>query len=153
MIVVLGIGNRMRSDDGIGSIIASELKSFRLAKVNVFDCETSPENYLEQVIALRPAWVIFIDACNFGGAAGEFKLFEYQEIPAVSYGLLSTHTLPLGLSIELIRNQVNCRISLLGIQPKSLNFGMKLSEDLIRAKQEIIQFIFKLLSDKMVDLV
>jgi len=139
--VILGIGNRLRSDDGIGSLVASELATYEYDKLIIYDCETTPENYIDKVVEVKPDWVIFIDACNFEAKPGEFKLFEEDEIKEISYGLLSTHTLPLTLTIELIKKQHNCRISLLGVQPKSFIMATDLSPELLEAKQKIIQFI------------
>lgn len=161
-IVILGVGNRMRGDDAIGSIVAEEI--LRLAqndrqfmchsegaeateeshKLIIYDTETTPENFIEKVVGLKPDRLIFIDACNFGGQAGEYKLFEDEEIKEITYGLLSTHTLPLVLTIELIKKQHNCKVSLLGIQPKSFTMGSDLSSELIGVKDNIIQFIKKI---------
>jgi len=186
--VILGVGNRLRSDDGIGSLIAEEIlryaqndkqffchsegalateesqkRSIREAIVRsdssaspqnditfnliVFDVETTPENYIDKVVEAKPDWVIIVDACNFSVEPGEFKLFEEDEIKEISYGLLSTHTLPLTLTIELIKKQHNCRISLLGIQPKSFTMSTDLSPELLEAKEKIIQFIKKLITE------
>jgi hydrogenase 3 maturation protease len=153
-IVILGVGNRFRGDDAIGSLVASELSAmlqassfiFQDNNIVIYDTETTPENFIDKVVEAKPDWVIFIDACNFRGEPGEFKLFEEDEISEISYGLLSTHTLPLTLTIELIKKQHNCRISLLGIQPKQLTMGQELSPEVLQAKDKIIQFIKKLIA-------
>jgi hydrogenase 3 maturation protease len=156
-IVILGVGNRMRGDDAIGSIIAEEI--LRLAQNDrQFMChsegaEATEESHkliiydTEKVVGLKPDRLIFIDACNFGGQAGEYKLFEDEEIKEIAYGLLSTHTLPLVLTIELIKKQHNCKVALLGIQPKSFTMGSDLSSELIGVKDNIIQFIKKLITE------
>ncbi len=140
-IVVLGVGNRMRSDDGIGSIIAQEMASVASTNLIVYDTETTPENFIEKVVQAKPDWVIFVDACNYQIAPGEFKLFEEAEIKEIAYGLLSTHTLPLTLTIELIKKQHDCRISLLGIQPKSFLMGNELSLEINNAKNQILDYL------------
>lgn len=139
--VIVGIGNRMRSDDAIGSLIAQELTSYNLNNVVIYDAGISPENYIDKVVAEKPDWIIFVDACNFEGKPGEFKLFEENEIQEISYGLMSTHTLPLTLTIELIKRQHNCRISLIGIQPKSFTMSSDLSTEILNAKSKVIEYI------------
>lgn len=147
-IVILGVGNPLRSDDGIGSIVAQEILRFaqndKLENLIVYDCETTPENYIDKVIDAKPDWVIFVDACNYNAKPGDFKLFEEDEIKDISYRLLSTHTLPLTLTIELIKKQHNCRISLLGIQPKYFTMGADLSAELSYTKGKVVEFIKKL---------
>ena len=148
-IVILGVGNRMRGDDAIGSVVASELAvrykdsgpKLNDKNVYIFDTETTPENFIEKVVGLKPDWLIFIDACNFGGQAGEYKLFEEDEIKEIAYGLLSTHTLPLVLTIELIKKQHNCKVSLLGIQPKQFNIGTDMSSEIDKVKYNIIEYL------------
>jgi hydrogenase 3 maturation protease len=144
-IVIVGVGNRMRTDDGIGSIIASELMSQLPDNILVYDAESSPENYIDKIVQAKPDWVIFIDACNFKTRPGEFKLFEESEIQDISYGLLSTHTLPLTLTIGLIKQQHKCRISLLGIQPKSFLMGMEMTTELNNAKSKIIEYLISII--------
>lgn len=140
-IVILGVGNRMRSDDGIGSLVASDLLQYKYDNLVVYDCETTPENYIDKAVEAKPDWVIFVDACNYEAKPGEFKLFEEKEIEDISYGLLSTHTLPLTLTIELIKKQCNCRISLLGIQPKSFTMGVDLSTELMYARGKVVEYL------------
>lgn len=143
-IVIIGVGNRMRADDGIGSIIAAELMSQLPDNILVYDAESSPENYIDKIVQAKPDWVIFIDACNFKAQPGEFKLFEESEIQDISYGLLSTHTLPLTLTIELIKQQHKCRVSLLGIQPKSFLMGLDISPELHDSRRKIIDYLKKI---------
>ncbi|MCX7785918.1 MAG: hydrogenase 3 maturation endopeptidase HyCI [candidate division WOR-3 bacterium] len=139
--MIIGIGNRMRSDDAIGSLIAEELKTYNLNNVTIFDVGITPENYIDKAVAEKPDWIIFVDACNFDAKPGEYKLFEENEIQDIAYGLMSTHTLPLTLTIELIKKQHNCRISLLGIQPKSFTMSSDLSTEILNAKSKVIEFI------------
>jgi hydrogenase 3 maturation protease len=140
-IVIIGVGNRMRSDDGVGSLVAQDLLQYKYDNLTVYDSETSPENYIEKVVSAKPDWVIFVDACNYDVKPGEFKLFEGEEIADISYGLLSTHTLPLTLMIELIKKQHNCRISLVGIQPKSFSMGEDLSTELQYTRGKVVEYL------------
>ncbi|MEO0091524.1 MAG: hydrogenase 3 maturation endopeptidase HyCI [candidate division WOR-3 bacterium] len=147
-VVIVGIGNRLRSDDAIGSLIAEELKFYNLSNVTIYDVGITPENYIDKVVAEKPEWVIFIDACNFDAKPGEYKLFEENEIQDISYGLMSTHTLPLTLTIELIKKQHNCRISLLGIQPKSFTMSSDLSTEILNAKNKVIEYIKSIIKNQ-----
>ncbi|MEO0072724.1 MAG: hydrogenase 3 maturation endopeptidase HyCI [candidate division WOR-3 bacterium] len=144
MVIILGIGNRLRGDDGVGSIIAEELKKYERENFIVYDCETTPENYIEKVISGNPRWIIFIDACNFNAPAGTFKIFEETEISQITSKVISTHTLPITVLIALIKRSLpKARISLIGVQPKRLNFCNKLSNELNKTKAKIIDFILK----------
>jgi len=95
--------------------------------IHVIDCGDTPENYVEPVAKLAPRRILVIDCCDFGAEAGEFRLFSRQELEELSYGLLSTHTLPLSLTVELLSLETGATIELLGIQPEQIEFGTDLS--------------------------
>jgi hydrogenase 3 maturation protease len=122
-VVILGIGNVMRQDDGLGSVLASRIKD--KVPFKVFDAETSPENYLEKIIKENPDNIIIIDAVDFGGKPGEFQVLEGQDIKTVN--LFSTHNASISLSINYLQSNLKADIIVLLIQPKSINFGDELS--------------------------
>ncbi len=138
-VVVLGVGNRLRGDDAVGCILCDELAG--LAGTHVIDCADTPENYVEPVARLRPRRILVIDCCDFGAEAGEFRLFSRQELEDLSYGLLSTHTLPLSLTVELLSVETGATIELLGIQPERIEFGEEPSERVQSALPAVVEFV------------
>jgi hydrogenase 3 maturation protease len=122
-IVILGIGNTLRSDDGAGSLLASRIKD--KTSFTVFDAEESPENYLEKIIREKPDTLVIIDAVDFGAQAGEVKLLEAKEIKTAN--LFATHNASISLSINYLQSNLKADIIVLIIQPKNINFGDKLS--------------------------
>lgn len=141
-VLIMGIGNRLRTDDAIGSIVGEHFA--RLGKVPAIDCGDAPENFLSKVFALKPEEIIFVDACDFGGIAGEVRVFEASDFDRVVYGLLLSHTLPLTLLANLIRKELKCRIRLVGIQPQSVMFGEGLSERVAAALPQVIATVQEL---------
>lgn len=137
--LILGVGNRLRGDDAIGCLVIDELKNEN--GLSVIDCGLTPENYIDKVISLKPERIIIIDACNFKSEPGKFKLFSEKQIDKISQNLISTHTLPLNLTVTMIKKQLPCKIHLLGVQPEQINFGEGLSPKLKKAKDEIIKYL------------
>jgi len=137
--VVLGVGNRLRGDDAIGSLVTDKLGKFE--GLMVIDCATTPENYIEPVVRLAPERILIVDACDFGGKPGEFRLFEREDIERLAAGLLSTHTLPLSMTVALLEQQLKTRIQLLGVQPERIDFGEKLSEPVAESTPALVRFI------------
>lgn len=134
--VVVTIGNSLRGDDGAGPYIAERLcTSERLA---VFDAGTTPENYINKIIALSPACVLFIDAADFKGAAGEIRRIGRDEISDYA---ISTHSFPLRAVWEMIALSADAEIRLLGIQPLDVRLKEGLSDEVRRAADEIIAFL------------
>ena len=109
--------------------------------VFVLDCGSTPENYIQPVADRNPTRILVVDCCAYEAKPGEFRLFSRTEIEQLSYGLLSTHTLPLTLTIEMLSLQTHATIELLGIQPERIEFGEDLSEPVRRALPALIQFV------------
>ena len=137
--VVLGVGNRMRGDDAVGCLVCDELKEF--AGAVVFDGELAPENYIIPILDFGPSRVMIVDACDFGGKPGEFRLFSREDIDRLAGGLVSTHTLPLTMTAAMLDQQLDAEIVLLGIQPAAIEFGAGLSEPVSAALPRLVQSI------------
>ncbi len=153
-IVVLGVGNRLRGDDAVGCLICDELSAGhdpipagesgscpKPPDLLVLDCGSTPENYIQKVVNRKPERILFVDCCDYGAQPGEFRAFCRAEIEQLSYGLMSTHTLPLALTIDMLFLQTNANIELLGIQPEQIEFGQDLSEPVRRALPAVVEFV------------
>lgn len=124
-VAILGVGNILRSDDGIGSILANRIKD--KVPFMVFEGGISPENYLEKIIKAKPDTIVIIDAVDFGGLPGEFKILEAKDIKTIN--LFSTHNVSITLLINYLQNNLKVDIIILIIQPKSTVLGDKLSPE------------------------
>ncbi|KPK98092.1 MAG: hypothetical protein AMJ95_06060 [Omnitrophica WOR_2 bacterium SM23_72] len=122
-VVVMGIGNTLRNDDGIGSLLVNRIKD--KVPYIVYDAGANPENYLGKVIKDKPDNVVIIDAVDFGGKAGEFREWEEEGFETVN--LFSTHNASLSLTINYLKNNLKADIIILIIQPQDIGFGDKLS--------------------------
>ncbi|MEM4704300.1 MAG: hypothetical protein QXJ02_04455, partial [Candidatus Bathyarchaeia archaeon] len=62
-VILVGVGNPIRTDDFVGVKIARSLKS-RLAsgKVKIIEAEAMPEDHLQEIIDYKPTHVLIIDA-------------------------------------------------------------------------------------------
>jgi hydrogenase 3 maturation protease len=146
MVLIIGVGNRDRGDDGIGSIIAESL--IKEGFDNVLDCERIPENYLSKIIEQKPKKIVFIDAGDFGGKIGEIRVFKKEEWQNFKKFTFSTHTLPLNMLCSLIEKLINCEIHILGIQVKAIAFYQGLSEELKENLPKIIEQIKEFLKER-----
>jgi len=118
---VVGVGNRLRGDDGAGSRLAARLLAAGAAGVH--DAETVPENYLGPLLAARPDVVLFADAADHGAAPGSVCLVRAGELAARGS---STHAPSLRLLAGLLEAQ-GSECWVLGIQPAATGFGEELS--------------------------
>jgi hydrogenase maturation protease len=131
-VAVVGVGNPLRRDDGVGSWVAGRLAALGCA--SVFDAETVPENYLGALVEAAPRAVLFIDAAQGGGAPGECRL---ASMDALAPRQASTHAPSLALLAGLLERQgIEC--GLLAIQPATTAPGMGLSPEVGRAAREVV---------------
>jgi len=121
--LVLGIGNVLKGDDGAGPLVCQKLTQAKVS-AEVIDAGTVPENYIERIIRKRPDNLIIIDAVDFGGAPGEVRLFEAEQ---VTPGFFSTHILSPHLFLSLIRQRVTIDVFLIGIQASQTRFNSPIS--------------------------
>ena len=141
-LLILGVGNPLRKDDGIGVHIAHELEKFGMPQgVKVLDAGT--EN-LALVDRMREApTVVFLDAVEMGENPGTVKLFTQQDVVMVGKKrALSLHEIGLPQVFFVASLQgVSPDIVIVGIQPKDLGWGTGLSPELERAVPHIVEYV------------
>lgn len=141
-LVILGIGNPMRGDDAVGIEIVKLLKRRVPENVKLLECQTVPENFIKEIRRFNPSHVLMIDAAGFEAKPGEAKLVSPEEISGMA---LSTHALPLSILAEILQKSMNVKVILLGVQPKKIEFGEKLTPELKKAVREIAKVLTKAL--------
>lgn len=128
-VVVVGIGNTLRSDDGIGSLVAARING--KTPFLVFDSGINPENYLGKIIGENPATVVIVDAVDFGGRPGEIRVLEPKDFKTSN--LFCTHNASISVVINFLQENLPLDIIILAVQPKSIVFGDKLSPEVTLA--------------------
>lgn len=137
-VVILGIGDALRSDDAVGSALASRIKD--KVPYIVYDAGSSPENYLGKIIKDKPDNIVIVDAVDFGGRPGEFNLLEGSSIESTN--LFSTHNASISLTINYLQTNLKVDIIVLAIQPKAVNFGDKLSPEVSKTLNELEKLFY-----------
>lgn len=121
-ICVLGVGNRLRGDDGAGCVLVDRL-SGQIDAV-CLDAGTAPENYLEKVVQAEPDTVLLVDAAKLGACPGSVRVFAPS---ALAGGTFSTHAPSLEMASDYIRRRCGAEVFVLGIQPEETGLGDGLS--------------------------
>jgi hydrogenase 3 maturation protease len=97
--------------------------------------DTAPENVTGEIRRALPSHVIFVDAAEFGETPGAVRLVDSAEIGGMSS---STHTLPLEVIADYLKQELGCRVLFLGLQPKVVEFGEGLSEEVAAAVADTV---------------
>lgn len=139
--VIVGVGNRLLGDDGAGPFLVDLLGPSCTA--NCIDVATAPENHAEKIARMSPESVLIVDALDYDGAAGEWRLIEREEIGP---GSLSTHALSLKMFAEYLHHRCGAQVRLLGIKPQSARLGDGLSGPVRAAVRQIAYDIATILA-------
>jgi hydrogenase maturation protease len=141
-IVILGVGNLLLSDEGVGVHIANELLKMNLPpEVSVIEGGTDGFRLLN--IITEANRLIIIDAVKGNALPGSIYRFDIGEVQNSPAGFkTSVHQIGilevLDLS-ELIGKTPHTTV--IGIEPKSLEMGMDLSPEIKTKIPKIIQLV------------
>ncbi|HPP30639.1 MAG TPA: hydrogenase maturation protease, partial [bacterium] len=137
--VIVGMGDRMKGDDGAGSLIAEKLsRTIKRKDIRIIDAGNAIENYIGLIEKFRPDTVVVIDAVDFGGSAGEIKIMDCDELQEIT---TSTHTFSLPLLISHIKTETGARCKVIGIQPKKIGISEDISTDIQKSIKKVIEDI------------
>jgi hydrogenase 3 maturation protease len=124
-IIFIGLGNQYRTDDGVGIIFLNRLKTIPEYHLSHFiNAGTTPENYLEEILERKAKAVVFIDAIQWGGKAGEICFLSDNSI---DWRGISTHSYSIKLIEQYLLNYQDLQFFYLGIQPETLQFSNNIS--------------------------
>lgn len=141
-IAVIGIGNTLRRDDGIGIVILESLLNFyRRKDIDYLNFGSTSFDLLHRIVAYDA--VLLIDGINAGVKAGELIIRELKDIRyQLKNSATSTHELNLGNIFELTeRLGIKTKIYLAGIQVEDTSFKEGLSDTLEHKKEDIVKAI------------
>ncbi|CCQ97300.1 Hydrogenase maturation protease [[Clostridium] ultunense Esp] len=130
MITILGIGNTLYSDEGVGVHALPLLEEAFAGYDNVELVEGSTDGIKLLGPVESADYLIVIDAINAGKEGGSLIFLYDDEIPAY-YGIkMSIHqvTFQEVLFAAKLREAYPNKIVMIGVQPVSLELGVELSE-------------------------
>ena len=141
-IIVLGIGNLLNSDEGVGvhAVRALQAESSPPPGVEFLDGGTLGLNLLPMAVEVA-SHLLILDAIDAGRPPGSVIELHKDEIPLHRGVNLSQHqvTFQEVLGLALVRGHLPEHLHLIGIQPKSLAIGTTLSDVVAAALPEMIQ--------------
>lgn len=134
--VLLGVGNTLLSDDGVGCSIAD---SFTAEGWITYNGGTAPENFTAPIRRLDPKLLVIVDAAEMGLPAGSIRIIPHDQIDDTSIG---THMLPLSHLIHYLSSDIP-EILFIGVQPATIEPGVGLSPSVRDAAATLIEVLKK----------
>ena len=143
-IVVIGIGNLLLMDEGIGVHTINELEKHDLpGSIEIYDGGTGGFKLID--LMHGAARVIFIDAVDTGKAPGSVTIFRAEEVHSIynkkKYSLHDTDLMEIIKMAEMLGNPP--MIEIVGIQPKIINYGTTLSNELAGSMSNIMNTVLR----------
>lgn len=145
---IIGTGNLLLMDEGIGVHVINELMDHELPQnVEIYDGGTGGYKLIDLMRGANT--VIFIDAVDIGKVPGTILTFRSEDVRAVyqekKYSLHDTSLLDVIKMVDVLDNPPVIKI--IGIQPKTVRHGMSLSKELQESIPDIIKEVFNVVED------
>jgi len=142
-IVIVGVGNLLLKDEGIGVHIARALQQMDISHdIKIVDGGTSPDlpYYFKNIDKL-----IIIDAVKAKSKPGTAYRFHPCDVNIDSDETTSVHDFGLEQSLKIMRLMRNepKEIIIIGIEPKEIDWGTELSAELQQKLPEIVNIVLK----------
>lgn len=138
--VVIGVGNRLRRDDGAGLAVVERLRAADL-DARLLGLEHVPPDLYEQWAGASR--VILVDAASSGAAPGTLRRFDGADpVPGVSLRL-STHGFGLEQAVELARalDQLPASLTVYAIEGATFDSGEGLTPAVAAAADDLALLI------------
>jgi hydrogenase 3 maturation protease len=144
-IAILGIGNDLRTDDGLGPHIIKSLK-IKHHDILIENVGSVPEGFVRPLAEFGAERIIMIDAADMRKPPGHVELVTKDRIAGIA---LSTHSMPLSMLMYYLEQQTGGVTILLGVQPASILFGEGLTPRIQEVSEKIISTLDSLLLDHL----
>lgn len=152
--LILGVGNPLRRDDGIGPEVIRLLTDDRTKKnstyklssdIDLIDGGTDGLGLIEYLKDYKK--VIIVDAVEMNLAPGTIKIFSPDEaVLKIARDSLSTHGFGIAELIKLAKElDINPELVIAGVQPKDISYGEKLSDSVASVLEKLIKIILKVI--------
>jgi hydrogenase maturation protease len=136
-VTVLGLGNILLCDDGIGVHVARRLAANPGAPQGLRAVDGGTLGFRLMDLLTRSQSVLIVDAALIGEQAGAMRLLESQELQdhVSRSGRMSAHEAGLAdmLTLAALEGWAPKHLALLGVHPQRIDWGETLSEPLAQS--------------------
>ena len=143
-VLILGVGNSIQKDDGIGVHVLEELEKLSLPEtIELFDGGTAGFDLIN-IVANRDK-VVVIDAVNGGETPGTIYKFTPEDIKSRSIMYDSLHQLGIIESLQMAKllDKYPKECVIFGVEPKEIDWGLELTELLKLKVPKVIDLVLK----------
>jgi len=142
-VVIIGMGNELRADDAVGLHIVRLLKPYTNNRLQVFEGYMTPETFIGPACAVHPTHLLIVDAAELHEKPGVWQVLSSDD---VEEGLFTTHAIPATEVAAEIQRRCGSKVAFLGIQPKSRDISLSLSNECQQAAKKIADIIQRIIA-------
>ena len=142
-VVVLGVGNELLKDEGIGVHVARELARQTITfPVEIIEAGTVPDCWQGDEPVGK---LVVIDAVYGGGEPGAIYRFTPEDVEFESSMMTSVHQISLVDSLKLseVTGNKPQKTVIIGVEPKEVAWGTELSEELRGRIHDVVRIVLK----------
>ena len=136
-LAILGVGSVLRADDAAGMEVVRRMEE-RLCPlppaVKLFAGETAPENFSGSIKRYAPTHLLIVDAADVGLTTGEFADIQPADVGGPSF---LSHMLPIKIMVDYLVQETGAKVTLLGIQYRTLEFDGPMSPEIEQAVETV----------------
>ena len=148
-IVILGVGNLLLRDEGVGVHLIQKLKQTEIGEgVEIIDGGTSLLDFVPQ--AEDVSKLIIVDAIKLGGKPGTtYKICVDDSLLKGAKGMTSLHQLGVVETLAIAQKMGKLpHTVIIGIEPKEISYGLELSPEIDREMGKMVNLILEEVRDK-----
>ncbi len=143
-VIVLGVGNLLLSDEGVGVHVAKKLMEMELPP-GVQVVEGGTDGFRLMNVVTEADRLIIVDAVKGGEAPGSIYRFDIKDAPTYPDAYkTSVHQIGI-LEVVHLSELVGKtpETTIIGVEPRSLDLGMELSPEVEATLPRIIEIVFQ----------
>ncbi len=137
-VAVIGIGNLLMGDEGVGIAVINELKKMNV-EADVYDCGTMGVDILNTMLGYDK--VIVVDAVKGFGKPGDVVKIDPKELRK-SRRVVSMHDVDFAFLIKVVGEFIDLpEIVIVGVEVEKVGEGIGLSESVRKAIPKALELI------------
>jgi hydrogenase maturation protease len=142
-ILIVGIGNMVCRDEGIGVHVIQEMEDMEFpSHIQLVDIGTSIMDLISHLEGVKK--LIIIDAMNLGGAPGAIYKCKPEDLMSKGEESISLHEVSLLETLTMAKKMgKEIDTVIIGVEPKVIDWGVELSEEVKQKIPAIIEAVLK----------
>ncbi len=144
MKLLLGIGNRFRSDDGLGPYVVEQINKKKIDDIVARELNGDFTNIIDRLGNYQE--LIVVDVSIAGQKTGSYKVIDYsKEGLPTDWAQSSTHGLGIaeGLQLASVLGVLPDKVIIYAVEAGNFNPGNQLSPEVLKAANTVITEIEK----------